>query len=261
MGEASKKPNQLPGPQGEEPPLEVILHLPAALYCRRAGEYTPGVMASSDGLTRLPLFPLNLVLFPGMDLPLHIFEERYKDMIGQCMDQDAPFGVVLIKEGLEVGAPADPERIGTSTRILRSEILDQGRLNIMTKGQQRFEIEEIVQRVPHLIGRVRLLPDVEGEGCAELVSQINEEYVALVRNLTALTGGYTSRVDVPEDPIQLSYAIAANLELETHLRQSLLVTETAATRLSDRIPLLKQGNEELRERIVKQNPFQGPRLN
>jgi hypothetical protein len=196
-----------------------------------------------------------------MDLPLHIFEERYKDMIGECMEQDAPFGVVLIKEGVEVGVPADPERIGTSTRILRSELLGQGRINIMTKGQRRFEIEEIVQRVPHIVGRVRFLVEVEGEGCADLASQINDEYVALVRNLTALTGGYTSRVEIPEDPIDLSYAIAANLELEPHLRQSLLVTETAATRLSDLIPLLKQGNEVMRERIAKQNPFQGPRLN
>ena len=214
-----------------------------------------------DGLTRLPLFPLNLVLFPGMDLPLHIFEERYKEMIGECLSQDAPFGVVLIKEGLEVGAPADPERIGTSARILRSELLDQGRMNIMTKGERRFEIEEIVQRVPNLVGRVRFLVELEGEGCSELVPEINEEYVALVRNLTALTGGYTSRVNVPEDPVELSYAIAANLDLEPHLRQSLLVTETAATRLSDLAPLLRQGNETLRERIVKQNPYQGPRLN
>ena len=215
----------------------------------------------TDGLTRIPLFPLNLVLFPGMDLPLHIFEDRYKDMIGECLNQNAPFGVVLIKEGPEVGAPADPERIGTSARILRSELLDQGRMNIMTKGEHRFEIEEIVQRVPHLIGRVRFLVELEGEGCSELVPQINDEYVALVQNLTALTGGYISRVSVPEDPVDLSYAIAANLDLEPHLRQSLLVTETAVTRLSDLIPLLRQGNEALRERIVKQNPFQGPRLN
>ena len=215
----------------------------------------------TDGLTRIPLFPLNLVLFPGMDLPLHIFEDRYKDMIGECLNQNAPFGVVLIKEGPEVGAPADPERIGTSARILRSELLDQGRMNIMTKGERRFEIEEIVQRVPHLVGRVRFLVELEGEGSSELVSQINDDYVALVRNLTALTGGYISRVSVPEDPVDLSYAIAANLDLEPHLRQSLLVTETAVTRLSDLIPLLRQGNEALRERIVKQNPFQGPRLN
>jgi uncharacterized protein len=216
---------------------------------------------STDGLINLPLFPLNLVLFPGQDLPLHIFEERYRDMIGECLREDAPFGVVLIKEGLEVGAPAEPERIGTSTRILSSELLDQGRMNILTKGQRRFEIEEIVQRVPHIIGRVRYLVELEGEGCADLVPQVNDEYVALVRNLTALTGGYTSRVAIPEDPIELSYAIAANLELETHLRQSLLVTETAATRLADLIPLLRQGNEALRERVAKQNPFQGPRLN
>ncbi|MCI0849057.1 MAG: LON peptidase substrate-binding domain-containing protein, partial [Chloroflexi bacterium] len=92
---------------------------------------------SPDGLTTLPLFPLNLVLFPGMDLPLHIFEQRYRDMIGECLDKDAPFGVVLIKEGVEVGDPADPERIGTSTRILSSEILDQGRMNILTRGERR----------------------------------------------------------------------------------------------------------------------------
>jgi hypothetical protein len=196
-----------------------------------------------------------------MELPLHIFEERYKDMIGECLEQDVPFGVVLIKEGLEVGAPADPERIGTSTRILRSEILDQGRMNIVTKGERRFEIEEIIQRVPHVIGRVRFLVELEGEGCAELIPQIDDEYVNLVKNLTALTGGYTSRVEIPEDPIELSYAIAGNLNLEPHLRQSLLVTETAATRLFDLIPLLKQGNETLREQITKQNPFQGNRLN
>jgi hypothetical protein len=196
-----------------------------------------------------------------MELPLHIFEERYKDMIGECLEQDLPFGVVLIKEGLEVGAPADPERIGTSTRILRSEILDQGRMNIVTKGERRFEIEEIIQRVPHVVGRVRFLVELEGEGCAELIPQINDEYVDLVKNLTALTGGYTSRVEIPEDPIELSYAIAGNLNLEPHLRQSLLVTETAATRLFDLIPLLKQGNETLREQITKQNPFQGNRLN
>jgi hypothetical protein len=196
-----------------------------------------------------------------MELPLHIFEERYKDMIGECLEQDVPFGVVLIKEGLEVGAPADPERIGTSTRILRSEILDQGRMNIVTKGERRFEIEEIIQRVPHVVGRVRFLVELEGEGCAELIPQIDDEYVNLVKNLTALTGGYTSRVEIPEDPIELSYAIAGNLNLEPHLRQSLLVTETAATRLFDLIPLLKQGNETLREQITKQNPFQGNRLN
>jgi len=216
---------------------------------------------SPDGLVELSLFPLNLVLFPGMDLPLHIFEERYKDMIGECLNQNMPFGVVLIKEGLEVGAPADPERIGTSTRVLRSELLDQGRMNIMTKGERRFEIEEIIQRVPYVIGRVRFLVELEGEGCSELVPQIVDDYVALVRNMTALTGGYTSRVTVPEDPVELSYAIAANLDLEPHMRQSLLVTETAATRLFDLIPLLREGNENLRERIAKQNPFQGPRLN
>ena len=86
----------------------------------------------SDGLTRLPLFPLNLVLFPGQDLPLHIFEERYKDMIRECLEQDAPFGVVLIKEGLEVGAPVE----------------ECGQLNlVMTEGRKR-----IVRRLMYAVG-------------------------------------------------------------------------------------------------------------
>ena len=75
----------------------------------------------------LPLFPLNLVLFPGMPLPLHILEERYRAMIGECRDTEQPFGVVLIKEGLEVGGPADPFMTGTSARIVRVEDMDDGR--------------------------------------------------------------------------------------------------------------------------------------
>ena len=63
-----------------------------------------------DDLAQLSLFPLNLVLFPGMPLPLHIFEERYKAMIGDCVEREQPFGIVLIKEGQEVGDPAEPAR-------------------------------------------------------------------------------------------------------------------------------------------------------
>ena len=64
----------------------------------------------NDDVAELPLFPLNVVLFPGMPLPVHIFEEQYKGMIEDCLDRDKPFGVVLIKEGQEVGDPAKPFR-------------------------------------------------------------------------------------------------------------------------------------------------------
>jgi Lon protease-like protein len=65
----------------------------------------------------LRLFPLQTVLFPGMRMPLHIFEERYKLMIRECIEQDAPFGVLLIRDGAEVGAGAVPHNVGTTARI------------------------------------------------------------------------------------------------------------------------------------------------
>ncbi len=92
---------------------------------------------------RLPLFPLSTVLFPRMVLPLHIFEERYKTMLRYCDEQDEPFGIVLIREGEEVGAPAEPYSIGTEAHILRVSDLEDERKLIVVQGRDRFRIREI----------------------------------------------------------------------------------------------------------------------
>src|SRR5260370_16324614 len=87
----------------------------------------------------LPLFPLEqVVLFPGMSLPLHIFEERYKVMIGACQETDQLFGVLLIKSGSEVGAPPQPERVRCTARMLRIDRLPDGRMPSLTLADQRF---------------------------------------------------------------------------------------------------------------------------
>src|SRR2546421_12044360 len=100
----------------------------------------------------LPLFPLEqVVLFPGMSLPLHIFEERYKVMIGACQVTDQLFGVLLIRAGQEVGEPADPERVGCTARMQRVDRMPDGQMKILTVGEQRFP----------LLGRARVMP----EGC------------------------------------------------------------------------------------------------
>ena len=224
--------------------------------------YTGDVMAgASDELTEIPLFPLNLVLFPGMPLPLHIFEERYKAMIGDCMRYNTPFGVSLIRSGQEVGSPADPQPIGTTTRVLRSQMLEEGRLNIMTKGERRFEVIEITQREPYVAALVKLLDETVGEGFTGISSELTEEFTRMMRSLISLGGGYTSQVDVPENPVELSYMIAANLEAPIPVRQELLEVPTAADRLNRLIPLLKRRNHALQEELQRQNPFKGPRLN
>ena len=228
---------------------------------RRPEETPPDDLPPEAWLDVLPLFPLNLVLFPGMALPLHIFEERYKAMIGDCLRRDAPFGVALIRSGPEVGAPAEPHRTGTTARVLRSQLLEEGRMNIMTKGERRFEIVQVTQQIPHLEARVRYLDEPVGERFAGVSPELADEYYRLVRNLAALTGGYASQVELPSDPVALSYGIAGSLELPAPLRQELLEAPTADDRLTRLLPLLRRSNHALQEEIARRNPFKGPRLN
>ena len=184
---------------------------------------------------QLSLFPLNLVLFPGMALPLHIFEERYKAMIADCLDRETPFGIVLIKEGLEVGEPAEPFRIGTTARIVQAETLEEGRLNILTRGEHRFEVVEITQQLPHLAGQVKILDEDPGDEPSGVTTEITEGYASFLRNLTALAGGWTAQAQVPDDPVQLSFAVAASLattiDIPSRVRQQMLEASTAKERL------------------------------
>ena len=92
--------------------------------------------------SNVPIFPLNTVLFPGGLLPLRVFEARYMDMTRDCLKRGEPFGVCLIREGSEVGAPAVPEGVGCLAKILEWDMQQQGILNIKTRGGQRFRILE-----------------------------------------------------------------------------------------------------------------------
>jgi len=99
-------------------------------------------MSPSPGgaVRRVPIFPLNTVLFPGGLLPLRVFEARYMDMTRECLKRDKPFGVCLIREGSEVGAPAVPEPVGCLAEILEWDMQQLGVLNLKTRGGQRFRI-------------------------------------------------------------------------------------------------------------------------
>jgi hypothetical protein len=104
----------------------------------------------------LPLFPLNTVLFPGMPIDLHIFEPRYLLMISRCLTAEQPFGVVLIRTGLEAnGALAEPYSIGTTARISTVEHLADGRMNLTALGEERFEILSLDRSGPYLVGQVQ----------------------------------------------------------------------------------------------------------
>lgn len=214
-----------------------------------------------DELIELPLFPLNVVLFPGMRLPLHIFEERYKAMIGECLEREEPFGIVLIKEGPEVGGPAEPFLVGTSARILSADHLEEGRMNIMTRGDRRFQVVEIAQQIPHMVGRVRYIEEEEGQDASEAAAQVGEGYEEFLRGLASLAGGWTAHAETPQDPIRLSYRVASSIDLPGQVRQQLLDAATARERLEQLLPLLRRSNEALQQEIAKRSPFKGHRLN
>ena len=188
-------------------------------------------------------------------------EERYKAMIGECVDTQQPFGVVLIKDGLEVGEPAEPVKTGTSARIIRVDRLEDGRMNILTQGERRFQVLEITQNVPHVVGKIEYLDEEPGEPPPEMLAEIVEGYSTYLRNIEALSGGWTANAQPPPEPVLLSYALAGSLDLPTVIRQQLLESSDAAQRLEILAPLLKTGNELLHDEVVKRNPFQGPRLN
>ncbi len=139
-------------------------------------------------VTEIPIFPLRSVLCPGVALPLHIFEERYRLMIGRCIERGEPFGVVLLREGAEVGAlHGEVAAVGTTAAIRRAGAYPDGRLDILTVGQQRFRLEGL-DRVsePYLLGRVSLLdeptgPEEELRARAQQVGQRFLEYLELLQ--------------------------------------------------------------------------------
>src|SRR2546422_11144758 len=91
----------------------------------------------------LPLFPLHVVLFPGLPLPLHIFEPRYRLMVGRCLEASSAFGVVLIRAGREVGEPATPYSVGTTAQIVRHERLADRRLNLLCVRRPRLRLPQL----------------------------------------------------------------------------------------------------------------------
>ena len=220
---------------------------------------------TSSNLVELPLFPLNLVLFPGMRLPLHIFEERYKTMISDCIRRETPFGVLLIKQGPEAGGPAEPFRIGTTARITQNTQLEGGRLNILTIGEKRFELVDVVSSTPFMIGNIRFLREEQGEVSEHLLIEIREEYETFLKQLATVAGGWNRTLNVPSDSSTLARDViatmASSIELSTSLRQEILEDPQVTSRLERLLPLLKQGNELMQEKAEDSNPFKGARLN
>lgn len=181
----------------------------------------------------LPLFPLNTVLFPGMPLNLHIFEERYKKMINQCLNGNRPFGVVLISSGQEALGPlADPHLIGCTAQITQAQPLRQGQMHITAIGRERFRIRSLDRSSePYLIGHVDMYP-LESEERAIIVDRGMRLRTWIHRYLKALEEAGQVQFDaskLPKEPTALAYLGAVVLQqISTEQKQELLEAPKAS---------------------------------
>lgn len=174
--------------------------------------------------TDLPLFPMNTVLFPGMVLSLHIFEERYKLMINRCLEQERSFGVLLIREGKEVGGSAVPYDVGTTTAIAGLSRLEDGRMDIVTIGTERFRLRSLRHDQPYLVGEAEPWP-LTGASSQQAQNQVGPVRALLRQYMSLLAQAQGHKIDIdemPDDPRTLALVAAMVLQLPLPQKQRLL---------------------------------------
>ncbi len=176
---------------------------------------------------KLPLFPLNTVMFPGAPLTLHIFEERYRDMIGRCLEQGSPFGVVLIRQGEEIGEPANPYDVGTMVQINASVRLEDGRLLISTVGQRRFRIQYTLQMLPYVVASVVILPEESDEGLMDVSRVLRQTYDTYWKAVVAATGVQSEVETLSDEVVSMTYQLAHRLQVPNERKQHWLETDVA----------------------------------
>jgi Lon protease-like protein len=187
----------------------------------------------------LPLFPLNTVLFPGMPISLTIFEDRYKEMIGYCLEMNQPFGVVLIESGMEAGGPlASPYSIGCTADIVQVQAAGEGMVSLLAVGRERFRLVSLHFERPYLVGVAETFPlDFLDPAVALEESQLLRPFVE--RYLKILSDAGDVKLDagqLPNDPLTLAYLAAHLVQVPADQKQLLL----SAERTSDFLAELRQ---------------------
>lgn len=188
----------------------------------------------------MPLFPLGTVLFPGVVLPLHVFEERYRRLVRDVLDAPAEhqhFGVVAIREGREVGADGIRalHAVGCVARPRRVEPYADGRYDVVSTGAQRFRLLEVDAGLPYLRGTVELLDEPAGESPDGVADGVRALFHIYRRAL-----GAGSHEELPNDPAVLSYLVATSVVLDLSDKQRLLESADTSARLRQELRLLRR---------------------
>jgi len=187
---------------------------------------------------RLPLFPLHTVLFPDATLPLHVFEPRYREMIGRCLEHDESFGIALILDGDEVGGHAIPRRIGTEAAIIACQRNSHGEYDIVVEGRRRFSIRSLDRGRAYLRADVDWMDEPLGKDAEILADAVARLVAGVVETLETSGRAIVDETWREMDPRTLSYRVAAALPGAVDVRQELLETMDTASRLRREAELL-----------------------
>ena len=193
-------------------------------------------------MPEIPLFPLNTVLFPGMQLKLHIFEDRYKLMINRCIEEESPFGIVLISEGREgLGPVATPHEVGCSAKITEVQRLPLNRMNIVAVGHQRFRIQGLIKSNPFLVGDVEFFSPQDDDptimrNCSKQLRPL------IIRYLNVLASAEQVQFDpslIPSTPKALAQVASVLLQSDNLQKQELLQMDRMSTLLKELLEIYR----------------------
>jgi Lon protease-like protein len=202
--------------------------------------------ALSDETLELPLFLLDTVLFPGMALPLHVFEERYLWMVNECLEGDRQFGVVMATPA--EGESTTAQRVGTSALITQVERHEDGRMDILTAGLERFRVLDLLRTEPYVVGRIEPFPleDCKSPELVRLVKTASTLFVQYLRLAGEVLGTVIRVESAPRDASTLAYMMAIALQVSNDEKQQLLNISSLPTLLWKESSILS------RERILLQ---------
>ncbi|MBM3494683.1 MAG: ATP-dependent protease [Armatimonadetes bacterium] len=189
----------------------------------------------------VPLFPLNTVLFPRMPLPLHVFEERFRKLIGRCSDAKEPFGVVLATDADERGRTA--ARIGTLARIHALQHLDDGRMNVLAVGDERFAVLRLRETPDDFqVATIETLRDApaSAKNIEPLVNEVRRLFGVYFDALVSKAGIEVPEYELPGDPSDLSFVVASVVQLPVSRRQSFLELTNTSERLQQEVSFLQR---------------------
>ena len=204
------------------------------------------------GVRELPLFPLPLVLFPGVPLPLHIFEERYRRLLADVRASNSLFGLSYFvpDAGPEGRPPAG--HVGCATEVVEVQPLPDGRSNILAVGVVRYRVAEYVERGdPYFVARVEFFEDEEedGEIVRRRVAEVSEMFMRIARAMRTVNAERGALPELPQDdPERLSFLVAAVVEMDAETKQRLLETRSTSERLRRLHTMLAQAVNAYEER-------------